>query len=182
MPRWTVWNTSLELNELPLRSPTGRSQVREKLFLTEGGGSKVIVRGQFVLRDVSGVGSMRLPSLRSDGPEVARRWVAATVDTRLTYEPSVLGQVEKIGSSEFIDIWGGEVDLPTVAFRLDGNDASFGLTTRPKPVQASAEWEMDVRYGLKETHYEYRATVDTPRGISFLSSSGDSPRRLRSTR
>lgn len=141
--------------------------MRQKLFLTKGQGTEVVVRGQFELHDASGIGSLGLPELRSDGVEVSRRWAAATVSPMLLHEQSVFGKVEKIGLSEFVDIWGGEVDLPSVAFRLDGSDASFGLTTRPKSPRSSAQWEMDLRYGLEETGFEYRANVDTNEGYLF---------------
>ena len=141
-------------------------RVRQKLILTDDSGV-VTVRGEFVLWDMSGIGAMRLPELRSEGCEVARRWVAANVDARLHCEPSTVGEVEKIGLSDFVDAWGGEVDLPTMAFRLNDEDSSFGLITHPKPVQSSVQWEMDVRYGVKGTQFEYRGDVDTSAGYLF---------------
>ncbi len=141
--------------------------MRQTLFLTKGEGTEVIVRGKFALHDASGIGNISLPELRSDGVEVSRRWAAVTVAPMLLYEQSMFGNVEKIGLSEFAEVWGGEVDLPSVAFRLDDSDASFDLTTRPKPPKSSAQWEMDLRYGLKETGFEYRANVDTNEGYLF---------------
>jgi hypothetical protein len=141
--------------------------MRQKLFLTRGQGTEVIVRGEFEFHDASGIGSVSLPELRSDGVEVSRRWAAATVAPMLLYEQSVFGTSEKIGLSEFVEVWGGEVDLPSVAFRLDSSEASFGLTTRPKSPRSSAQWEMDLRYELRETGFEYRANVDTTEGYLF---------------
>ena len=154
-------------NDLPPSVPGSHSLIRQKLFLKDIDGSKVIVRGQFVLREVSGVGAMRLPDLRSDGFEVSRRCVAATVDSRLHCQQSLGGQVQKILLSEFVDLWGGERELPTMAYQLFGNDASFGLATSPKTSKSSAQWKLDVKYGIKGTHFEYRADVDTSEGYLF---------------
>ncbi len=152
-----------------MQSPNfkGRPLVRQRLSLTEVASSKVIVRGQFVVRDASGVGSLRLPTLRTSGFEVSRRWVAATVGPTLQYEHASLGQVGAIGTDEFVASWMGDVDPPTVAVRLDSDDASFELTTRPKPPRSTATWQMSVGYGLNATQFRYRATVDTTDGYLF---------------
>ncbi len=145
----------------------GLPQVRHRLSLTEVIGEKVIVRGQFVVRDASGVGSLRVPSLRSVGYDVSRRWVAATVDPRLHHEHSTLGRVSTIGLSEFAEAWIGEVELPVIALELDDEQASFGMNTWPKPSQSSAQWKTSVGYGLSETAYRFRADVDTNEGYLF---------------
>lgn len=139
---------------------------RQMLSLTDHGPT-VIVRAQFVVPDVTGIGSLPLPDLRSVGCEVARRWAAATVDPRLDCEQSTRGTVQKISASDFVDAWGGEVDVPTAAFQLDDDDASFALTTHPKPAKSSSQWELDVHYGLQETLLEYRANIDTSEGYVF---------------
>lgn len=145
----------------------GQPLIRDKLSLTEVQGTKVVVQGQFVVRDASGIGNLRLPCLRSEGFDVSQRWVAATVDPQLQYDKASQGQVTPIGVSEFVDAWVGEPDLPTLAVRLDSKDASFGLKTRPNPPRSTAQWKMAVGYGLKETLFDYQANVDTTAGYLF---------------
>ncbi len=145
----------------------GQPLIREKLSLTEVQGTKVVVQGQFEVRAASGIGNLRLPCLRSEGFDVAQRWVAATVDPQLQYDKASQGQVTPIGVSEFVDAWVGEPDLPTLAVRLDSKDASFGLKTRPNPPQSTTQWKMAVGYGLKETLCNYQANVDTTVGYLF---------------
>ncbi|MHB8901135.1 MAG: hypothetical protein ACYC6Y_20495, partial [Thermoguttaceae bacterium] len=141
--------------------------MRQKLSLTEVTGPKVIVRGQFVVREASGVGSLRLPALRTEGFEVTQRWVAATVGPMLQYEQAALGPVAAIGINEFVQTWVGEADPPQVAVDLGGDDASFELSTWPKPPQSTAKWHMALGYGLNDTQLRYQADVDTPQGYLF---------------
>src|SRR5690606_6840672 len=82
-----------------------RPLVRQKLCLTGVSGTKVILSGQFVVRDASGVGDLRLPALRSYGFVVARRWVASTIGPMLNYEQRSVGRVETLGLCVFADVW-----------------------------------------------------------------------------
>ena len=147
-------------------SSPSQALTRERLSLTDPGPT-VTVRVQYVVRDASGIGNLRLPDLRTAGCEVARRWAAATIDPKLHIEQATQGTIQKISASDFVDEWGGEVDVPTVAFQLDGETASFALTTYPEPAKSSSQWELDVHYGLEETLLQYRANVDTSDGCLF---------------
>lgn len=144
-----------------------RPQIRERLRLTDDGAKKVTVGGEFMVRDASGVGSLQLPSIRSTGCEVSRRWVAVTVDPRLSCEQVTQGRVELLGVNEFAGAWIGEVELPTMAYRLEDAGASLNLKTRPKPSQSSAQWQMSVGYRLNETRCRFQATIDTSEGYLF---------------
>ncbi len=153
--------------EQPLSSAGHVQARRQRLSLTEVVGPKVIVRCQFQVLGTSGVGNLRLPTLRSEGVEVSQRWVAATVGPMLQYEQTPSGQVSAINVDEFVDAWVGEADPPMVAVQLNSEDASFELGTKPKAPQSTAKWQMSVGYGLNETRYQYRASVDTTQGYLF---------------
>ena len=144
-----------------------RPQILERLRLTDEGAKKVTVAGEFIVQDASGVGSLQLPSIRSAGCEVSRRWVAVTVDPRLNCEQATRGRAELLVANEFAGAWIGQFELPTMAYRLEDAGASLDLKTHPKPSHSSAQWQMIVGYRLNETRCRFQAMIDTSEGYLF---------------
>ena len=140
---------------------------RQTLRLSGVEGPAVIIQGQFLLGDTSGIGRLRFPAIRSAEHTVSRRWAAVSVSPSLRFEYQTIDRVSTIGLSDFAGAWGQTASPPTLAFQMDSPESSLTLSTQPKEPKSTAEWRLAVGYGQDKTTVRFRATVDTSEGYLF---------------
>lgn len=101
-------------------------------------GDKRVLPLTFLLRNASGVGNYRLPRLEVVGAQVARRWLALSVDPILEHATHWAGEVRPLALPTFLATWGSSAAEPEGAWQLPHAHPDWSVRVRPVTVRTTA--------------------------------------------
>ena len=103
----------------------------------------------FLCSGISSLGTFQAPQIEVVGARPVRRMLAVSIDPAFEYSVGVARLHETGAVPEFIGNWGAADPPPEMAFRLNGNDAEWNLTTRARRIETSGDqnaiWSFNAR-------------------------------------
>jgi len=156
-----------EPNLVPVVSaPAGEDQ-RIRWLLKPPAKSEVSLDLEFVLTGVSGIGDVRIPRLEALADRTAKRWLAISVDSALSYEVPAEGLGEAIESAAFAAAWQAKDDPPQLAVAVADGTPGKSVTTRPRTVALKAAQQLNVAWGADRADLQFEARLDSGQGSAF---------------
>lgn len=95
------------------------------------GSHEARLEAKFLLREASGIGSLRAPRWEPVVAEVRRRWIAISIDEALDHEISAGPETPPMAPGDFVQDESEDV-LPRYVYRLPAGATTLSLTTRER--------------------------------------------------
>ena len=122
---------------------------------------------EFVVADVTGPGTVRLPRLEALAARTSRRWLAVSVDDTLSYSvpPEALGQV--VDPAAFAAAWENGIAPPQLAVAIGDGEPVWNLATQPQARLVKAAQQLEIAWGAERTDLQFQAQIESAGGADF---------------
>jgi len=156
-----------EPDRIPVVSAEAGDNQRLRWMLKTPFAQEATLDLQFVLADVSGIGTVRLPRLEANATRTSRRWLGVSVDEPLRYETAGGGVGEPVDPLAFAAAWGAGTAPPQIAVAIPDGEPTWSLTTQPQPVIVQAAQQLDVSWGAERADLQFQSQLEVVGGEVF---------------
>ncbi len=114
-----------------------------------------------VVQGGAGVGRPAAPQLEIQKVDVARRWLAVSLDPSLELRNAKTENVQPLPEDGFRAEWGDAPAAPLLAYRLLRETSSWTAEVRPRRAPMTGAAELEAAYGRETVRVFYRADLDS---------------------
>lgn len=152
--------------EIESANVTARSQVIRFAF-PEPVEDRARLRVSFLLRDTTGIGQLKLPTLQPSNVRLTRRLLAVSSVPVLQASEGTAEHYQKTTPSTFLSAWNGASGAgsssgePGAVYELPPGDVLWSMIFRPAPVSLQCQESLDVVLTRGPAEYRYAAQFES---------------------
>lgn len=148
--------------------PTGTAETRTLRFAPQAPiADEAVFHVSFLVTGTSALGNLRVPRLEVLGSREVRRYLAASVDAALEYEPQQGEPLQAITPANFAAQWGDAMATPQLAFEIGRGEPVWSLATRPRQARTTGRQSLAYHVYRGAVEVNYDAQLLTTDGYTF---------------